>query len=551
MSLKSWPRRYWTSFSYVGLILAALFFAASLSPSLLPRLFLVQGILSGIALAIGYGIGGLLVWLWQYLELPQPRGQFQRIGKWAISLIAVAIAGYFLWRATDWQNSIRGLMDMEQVPSVYSGRVALIAALIGALLIALARVFEKCCRFVNRRFSKIIPLRVSKILSLVLVSTLLITVVKGVFARRALMAADAMYLKMDGLIDDGIEQPVDPMVSGSGESLIPWKTIGRRGKNFAVGGPTENDISGLLGKPALKPLRVYVGLGSAESPEERAGLALRELERVGGFDRSVLVVATPTGTGWLDPGAVDTLEYLHAGDTAIVSMQYSYLASFLTIIVDPERSREAAVTLFDEIYEHWKTLPEDRRPKLYLHGLSLGSLGSEACLDLFTLFDDPIQGAVWSGPPFPSEAWSEITRDRNPGSPAWLPEFRDGSMVRFTARENALDQVGDRWGPMRFVYLQHASDPISFFSPDLLYRRPVWLEGERGPDISPDLEWYPIVTFLQVACDMPMGGTVPHGYGHLFTPASYIDAWIAVTSPPDWSPADTDRLKQHFAKPVP
>jgi uncharacterized membrane protein len=65
--------------------------------------------------------------------------------------------------------------------------------------------------------------------------------------------------------------------------------------------------------------------------EQRAELALEELKRVGGFSRSVLVVATPTGTGWLDPGAVDTVEYLHAGDTAIVSMQYSHLPSWITI----------------------------------------------------------------------------------------------------------------------------------------------------------------------------------------------------------------------------
>jgi uncharacterized membrane protein len=97
---------------------------------------------------------------------------------------------------------------------------------------------------------------------------------------------------------------------------------------------------------------------------------------------------------------------------------------------------------------------------------------------------------------------------------------------------------------MRFVFIQHASDPITFFSPDLLYRKPDWLDGERGPDVSPYLEWYPIVTFLQVGCDLPMGGSVPHGHGHNIAAASYIDAWIAVTDPPDWIPADTPRLKQ-------
>ena len=198
----------------------------------------------------------------------------------------------------------------------------------------------------------------------------------------------------------------------------------------------------------------------------------------------MLLVATPTGTGWLDPGAVHTLEYLHAGDTAIVTMQYSYLPSWLTILVEPRRSADAARTLFETIYGHWKTLPEDDRPDLYLHGLSLGSLGSETCADLFTLLEDPIQGAVWSGPPFPSTKWAAATADRNPGSPAWLPTFRDGTMLRFTGRENSLDDTGDRWGPLRLVYVQHASDPMTFFKPSLLYRKPAWLIGGRGPDVS-------------------------------------------------------------------
>jgi len=130
----------------------------------------------------------------------------------------------------------------------------------------------------------------------------------------------------------------------------------------------------------------------------------------------------------------------------------------------------------------------------------------------------------------------------------WLPRFRDGSMLRFTGRENSLGEAGDRWGPMRFVYIQHASDPMSFFAPDLLYRRPDWLVGERGPDVSPYLRWWPIVTFLQTGFDVPMASNVPPGHGHNFAPSSYIDAWIAVTEPQSWSAADTARLKQLFTK---
>jgi uncharacterized membrane protein len=260
------------------------------------------------------------------------------------------------------------------------------------------------------------------------------------------------------------------------------------------------------------------------------------------------VVATPTGTGWLDRGGVDTVEYMHGGDTAMVSMQYSYLPSWITILIDPARSRDAATALFDAVYDHWKTLPKDNRPKLYLFGLSLGALGSAASADLLTVFEDPIHGGVWSGPPFPSTAWSRATAKRNPDSPMWLPRFRDGSILRFTSQKNSLSDWGKRWGPMRFVYIQHASDPMTFFSPESLYHEPSWLVGARGPDVSPYLRWYPIVTFLQTGFDLPMATRVPAGYGHNYAPASYIDAWEAVTAPKDWTESDTRRLKQRFTR---
>ncbi|MCP4773854.1 MAG: hypothetical protein GY880_06425, partial [Planctomycetaceae bacterium] len=312
--------------------------------------------------------------------------------------------------------------------------------------------------------------------------------------------------------------------------------------------PQAADLTKFWGRECLQPVRVYVGLRSRDTIEERAKLALEELIRVDGFKRSTLIVATPTGTGWLDPAAVDSVEYLLGGDTAIVSMQYSYLPSWLTIIVDPTRSIVASQVLFDEIYNHWITLPKDDRPKLYLFGLSLGAFGSEVSADLYKIFDDPIQGAVWSGPPFPSTQWQELTRERNPDSPAWLPRFRNGSMVRFTSQKNTLES-GQSWGAMRNVYVQYASDPMVFFSPDLAFQKPAWLEGQRGPDVSPHLKWYPVVTFLQIAFDLPMATSVPNGYGHNYSPSSYIDAWVAVTKSEDLPPESIERLKKKMFVP--
>ena len=546
-TIRSLLVRFWASFSFVGLAVATLFFAASLTPSLLPRHYTVQGLESGFSLAAGYGVGVFLVWLWLYLEIPKPSDKVQRASKRITSALVALVVAFFLWRASVWQNSIRNLMEMEPVATAYPWRLAAIALLTGVLLVGLARGVGMLWRFVDRKINLVVPRRVSYVVSTIIVIVGLILIANDVIARLALNIADEMFLKLDEAVDDDLQPPADPAASGSAESLIPWDSIGRRGKEFVANGPTQEQIAEFLGKESLKPLRVYVGLGSKETVEERAKLALQELIRAGGFDRSVLIVATPTGTGWLEPGAVDPLEYLHAGDTAIVSMQYSYLPSWITILVDPARSRDSATALFDEIYYYWKTLPKESRPKLYVHGLSLGALGSAASADLFTVFEDPIQGGVWSGPPFPSTVWARVTRYRNPDSPMWLPTFRDGSMLRFTGRECTLANQGKRWGPMRFVYIQHASDPMTFFSPELLYRKPAWLVGQRGPDVSPYLMWCPIVTFLQAGFDLPMATSVPAGYGHNFTAASYIDAWIEVTQPPAWSAAETVRLKQRFA----
>ncbi len=540
-------QRLLIAFSFWGLLVASLFFAASLTPSLLPRHYAVQGILSGMALAVGYGVGVFLVWLWLYMELPVFGDRVQRISKGLTTAFVAVVMISFLWQTTEWANSVRRLMEMEPVETAYPWRIGAVAILVGVAIIMAMRGLRFCWRYVNGKLIAVIPRRVAHVLSTLLIGFAVLVIANDVIARFALNTADAIFLEIDKRVDDDTKQPADPNASGSVASLIPWDTIGVQGKRFITSGPTEEEIGQFWGRPAKQPLRVYVGMRTEQTMEQQAELALEELKRVGGFTRSILVVATPTGTGWLDPGAVDTLEYLHAGDTAIVSMQYSYLPSWITILIDPQRSRQAARLLFQAVYDHWRTLPHDDRPRLYLHGLSLGSLGSESSADVFTVFEDPIHGGVWSGPPFPSPVWSRITRTRNPESPMWLPEFRDGSMVRFTAQENALDRGEQRWGRMRFVYIQYASDPMCFFSPDLLYRQPEWLQGQRGPDVSPYLRWYPIILFLQTAFDLPMATSVPVGYGHNYCPRNYLEAWIAVTKPVGWTDQHTRRLMQQLA----
>lgn len=544
--MRDWFWRVVLSLSATGLVLGTLFFAASLTPSLLPRTYLTQGMLSGIAMACGYGLGALFSALWFWLELPEPK---DRLRRW-IMIMAGGLSGIvvlvFLWRTAEWQNSIRTLMHLPPIETAHPFYVGLIALLVFLVVFGLGRLFAFLVRLFARTSRRAAPRRLSYVIGTALAATLFWTLADGLLLRFVLHTADSSFRHLDQVIEPDTAEPTDPMKSGSAASLVRWDELGRMGRAFVASGPSSADIVAFTGKPAMEPLRVYAGLNAAETAEARAKIALDELIRVGGFERSTLLIVMPTGTGWVDPEGIDTVEYLHHGDIASVAIQYSYLASWLSLLAEPDYGAEAARALFRAVYGHWTALPKAHRPKLYLYGLSLGALSSEQSAELFEVIGDPYQGALWAGPPFPSRIWRKMTAERNPGTPAWLPRFRDGSYVRFTSQRNALPEAGDHWGPMRIVYLQYASDPIVFYDPYSFYRQPAWMAVPRGPDVSPNFQWYPVVTFLQLTLDMAMATTTPMGLGHVYAGEHYIDPWIAVTDVTDWSAADIARLKEKF-----
>jgi uncharacterized membrane protein len=534
--------------SSTGLLVGTLFFAASLTPSLLPRDYLMQGVLSGCSFGAGYGIGSFGRWLWAYLELPELRGRRRRVVTAMVAGLSGAVVFAYLWLASEWQNSLRALMDLAPVDTVQPLRVGLLSFAIFAGLMAIARLFKLTNHVFSQKLKPFIPRRISNVLGLVIAAALFWSLIDGVLFRFGLRAADASFQQIDALVDDELARPGLPIKTGSDGSLIAWEELGHRGRQFVASGPTAEDLSDYFGPDAgvLEPIRVFVGLNSADTVEARAELALRELVRVDAFERSALVIVTPTGTGWIDPAALDTLEYLHGGDVASVAVQYSYLSSWLSLLFEPGYGADSARALFNAIYGHWSDLPEDDRPALYLHGLSLGALNSDLSADLYDVIADPFHGALWSGPPFSTPRWRNVTSDRNPGSPAWLPRFRDGSVIRFTNQENALDLPGAEWGPLRIVYLQYASDPVTFFDPRSAYREPAWMSGPRGPDVSPIFRWFPVVTFLQLTVDLMAATTAPIGHGHVYAHEHYIDAWLHVTRPTGWDGPGVVALKEHF-----
>jgi uncharacterized membrane protein len=339
-------RRQVQSLSSIGIFLGALFFAAALTPTLVPRNYLTQGALAGTCLAIGYAAGVLWRWLWRYLELPEPPERLRSIVNAVVAVVSLAIVVTFLWRAAEWQNSIRAVMKMEPVETAHPFKVCAIALVTFLALLILARLFRLVTDYVSGWVRRFIPRKVANVLGLVAAALLFWSIATNLLVRTAFQWADSSFREFDALIEPERPQPAETGRTGGTASLVNWTELGRAGREFVASGPTAAEIGAFTGRAARDPIRVYVGLRGADTARERAKLALAELKRQGGFDRSILVVITPTGTGWVDPSAMAPVEYLCDGDIASVAMQYSYLNSPLSLLFQAEYGEEAARALF-------------------------------------------------------------------------------------------------------------------------------------------------------------------------------------------------------------
>jgi uncharacterized membrane protein len=188
-------------------------------------------------------------------------------------------------------------------------------------------------------------------------------------------------------------------------------------------------------------------------------------------------------------------------------------------------------------------MPEGSRPKLLVFGESLGSYGTEQA---FGGIDDMIagvDGALLEGPVFHNDIHSTVTDDRDSGSPYWRPVYKKGAHVRFAVGVSDLSKPDTEWKSPRIVYLQNATDPITYWKPNLLWKPPEWLDDPRGPDVSDRMFWVPVVTFWQTTADMAFSTGVPTGHGHSYG-VNAVDGWVAVYPPEGWTDDKTEQLRE-------
>lgn len=535
-------RRYFRASGLAGALLA---FSFALTPSLLPRPPLYMGALAGISAGIGYGLGLLTgnFLRWAGGKHLSPRS---RVVAWRVIIVITPVVVVTMgFAGSHWQNDVRLLVG--EAP--YAGNDILKISFITLVFFTLVLTFARAVRYIygvsRRRVTGRLPRWIGVTLSVLMIYLLGVLVFKDVAYNTFVRVANNSYAARNASTPEGARQPSSTLRSGSKDSLVPWESIGYQGKKFVSSVPTSQEISSWSNAPAQEQIRVYVGVKTRPSAEQRARLALDELKRTGAFERRYLIVTTPTGTGWIEPQSADATAYLTNGNSAIAAIQYSYLPSWISFLVDKQNATEAGKELYDTIFDYWKTLPSESRPQLVAYGLSLGSFGGQAAFSGQSDMQTRTQGAIFVGSPHDSQPWHAFTNDREPGSPQILPVYERGQHVRFAANIPEIQKNHVDWQPQRILYLQHASDPIVWWTPELLVSAPDWLKEPRGSDVSANTRWIPVVTFLQVSVDQFFGTTVPIGHGHNYSDIM-VYAFNAVFEDMPWNDSQIHRLQSNI-----
>ena len=292
-------------------------------------------------------------------------------------------------------------------------------------------------------------------------------------------------------------------VTGGPGSVIGWDKQTRESARWLSEVLRPEQITAVMQEPAQQPIRVYASLPAASSDEQRAALLLAEIDRTRALERSVFALFSPTGSGYVNYVANETLEFLTRGDCASACIQYSVLPSALSLN-KVHMGTEQTRMVVNGIVARMLAMEPARRPKFVLFGESLGSQVSQ---EMFrgTGTTGPagigLDAAVWIGTPFATKWRDQLWGTRTVSE---VPAPGPGAAFLSRAVRDWRGLTAEQRCEVRYLFLQNGDDPIPKFGPPLLWRQPAWLgpDASRPPGAPRGTAWQPVVTFLATFLDM-------------------------------------------------
>lgn len=216
---------------------------------------------------------------------------------------------------------------------------------------------------------------------------------------------------------------------------------------------------------ATPGVRAYAALGDGASPAARAAVAVERLIAGGGLSSRAVVVAVPTGSGWVDPHFVRGVEEALHGDSAIVAVQYTEMPSWQSFVLHRDAAAASTAALIDELHRRAPSTP------VRVYGQSLGTVGVHAAARRAAQLKAPLRATL------------------QVGTPAGV----------------AID------GPAQL----NASDPVGIWSPRLLIAPPERAATATGR-ATPRPPWLPVLSFVQATVDLLGATAPPPGLGHRY-----------------------------------
>ena len=205
-----------------AILVATWFFLASITPSLIPRGWLMQGVASGLSAAYGYGLGLVIAWCWRKVRdalgiritmAPVPARWLRRAG-WTALAVVVAL----VWlRSLHWQRDTARLVG-KSPPGPLTLLLGLAATVLVFVLVILA---ARGLRALTRRGSKLgqrfFHPWVATALAALLVATVVLVLSNSLIYRRAMgYAADKAAVRLTRI--DGSK------IGGAVRLLIWWSS---------------------------------------------------------------------------------------------------------------------------------------------------------------------------------------------------------------------------------------------------------------------------------------------------------------------------------------
>ena len=524
--------------SFLGVIAALAMYAVSVAPSLMARSWAWHAVASGVLVSCGY-VAGVVI---------------QNVGARVIAMtgltihasepveigfracVAALFAIWWLYAVIQSYRRARVAARLVNMPGETLGEYLLGTAgttVIAWCLIAIVAGMNRVGRMLIGGLGGYMPHPAAVVVGVAILVTIVFFLTSNVILRGGIGFFRHRAEQMNMRTARGIFKPFVPERSASPASPVTWESVGGQGRVFLGRGPSRLDIAQVCGGEAMEPIRVYSGMPTGGAGiEQAAATVVAELRRTGAFDRAVILIVASTGSGWVDEWQVQPLEFLTRGNCATASLQYSYVPSALNWLTGLEPAQEASAALFRAVRAELDTMDEADRPALFVCGESLGAFASQS---VFSSVEDAlsqVDGALWVGTPAFTPMHTELTSARHRGSPEVAPVVYNGRRVRFVNEPSDLrtDLYGRElgpWGFPRFVYAQHASDPVVWWNRKLLWTQPDWLRERAGRDVSPFVEFTRFVTFIQVLADLPVAGTAPGGHGHTYN-EELIPLWRAI-----------------------